>query len=227
MERLNIKVEAREETGKGAVRRLRREGKIPGIIYGRGREPLPLSVDPLDVSKKVNSNVIVDLIIEGEEVQEEEVAMIKDYQKDVIKGNLLHVDFLKISMDEKIEVSVPVNIVGTAIGVKEGGVMQQLMREVDIEALPDDIPDEIDLDISELDVGDSLQVDDLDVKESVEILNSPEDVIITIVTPSEEIEEEIEEELEEEFVEPEVIGEETEEEEVEEEETGEEETVEE
>lgn len=227
MERLNIKVEAREETGKGAVRRLRREGKIPGIIYGRGREPLPLSVDPLDVSKKVNSNVIVDLIIEGEEVQEEEVAMIKDYQKDVIKGNLLHVDFLKISMDEKIEVSVPVNIVGTAIGVKEGGVMQQLMREVDIEALPDDIPDEIDLDISELDVGDSLQVDDLDVKESVEILNSPEDVIITIVTPSEEIEEEIEEELEEEFVEPEVIGEETEEEEVEEEETGEEEPVEE
>lgn len=227
MERLNIKVEAREETGKGAVRRLRREGKIPGIIYGRGREPLPLSVDPLDVSKKINSNVIVDLIIEGEEVQEEEVAMIKDYQKDVIKGNLLHVDFLKISMDEKIEVSVPVNIVGTAIGVKEGGVMQQLMREVDIEALPDDIPDEIDLDISELDVGDSLQVDDLDVKESVEILNSPEDVIITIVTPSEEIEEEIEEELEEEFVEPEVIGEETEEEEVEEEETGEEEPVEE
>ncbi|MFW6238085.1 MAG: 50S ribosomal protein L25 [Halanaerobiales bacterium] len=210
MERLNVKVEAREETGKGAARRLRREGKIPGIIYGGDRDPLPLAVDPLDIRKKVNSNVIFDLEIEGGEA-EEEVAMIKDYQKDVIKGNLIHVDFLKISMDEKIAVSVPVNIVGTSIGVKEGGVMQQLMREIDIEALPDDVPDEVDLDITELDVGDSLQVDDLDVGDSVEILNSPEDVIVTIVTPSEEIEEEIEEELEEEFVEPEVIGEETEE----------------
>ena len=211
MERLKIEVEPREETGKGAARKLRREGRIPGVIYGSDREPQPLIVDPRDIEKKVNNNVIFDLEITGEE-EKEEVAMIKEFQRDVIKGNLIHVDFQKISMDEKISVSVPIRIEGTSFGVKEGGVLQQLMREIDIEALPGDVPDGVALDITELDVGDSLQVEDLDVADSVEILNSPDDVIVTVVTPSEEIEEEVEEELEEEFIEPEVIGEEEDEE---------------
>ncbi|MFW6381299.1 MAG: 50S ribosomal protein L25 [Bacillota bacterium] len=209
MKKYEIEVEARKETGKGAARKLRRQGKIPGVVYGKERNSQPLSVDPRDLYDKINKNAIIDLVIDGE--QESETVMIKDYQRDVIKNKLLHVDFQKISMEEKIDVTVPINLVGEAPGVQEGGVLQQLMREVEISVLPEDIPEEIDLDISELEVGDSLQVQQLQ-SEGIDVLASPEDVIVTVVTPTEEIEEEVEEELEEEFIEPEVIGEEGEEE---------------
>jgi large subunit ribosomal protein L25 len=136
---------------------------------------------------------------------------IKDFQKDVIKDKLIHVDFQQISMDETISITVPIKLIGDAPGVREGGVLQQLMREVDIEVLPINIPHEIELDISELTLSDSLEVGGLEVPEEVKLINSLEDVIVTVVAPSEEIEEEEEEELEEEFIEPEVIGEEDEE----------------
>jgi len=208
MHRYSIEVKKRDETGKGVARRLRRNGLIPGVVYGQSREPQALTVDPLDLRGKIHSNAIIDLSINGEE----ETVMIKDFQKDVIKDELIHVDFQQISMDETIHITVPIKLVGDAPGVREGGVLQQLMREVDIEVLPTNIPDEIELDISELTLSDSLEVGDLEVPEEVTILNSPEDVIVTVVAPSEEIEEEEEEELEEEFIEPEVIGEEEEEE---------------
>ncbi len=221
MERHEIKVESREETGKGVARQLRRSGKIPGVIYGKERESQPLTVDPGDIKARLNSNAIFDIKIVGNE-NETETAMIKDYQKDVIKGKIIHVDFQQISMDEKISVTVPVRLVGESIGVQEGGVLQQLKRDIEIESLPADIPDELELDISELEVGDSLQISDFQVSDKIDILDSLDEVVVTVVTPSEEIEEE-EEELEEEFVEPEVIGEEEEGEELEEEEEMEEE----
>ncbi|HKL12801.1 MAG TPA: 50S ribosomal protein L25/general stress protein Ctc [Halanaerobiales bacterium] len=208
MHRYSIDVEKREKTGKGVARKLRKEGLIPGVVYGRNREPQALTVDPDDLKGKLYSNAIIDLSIDGEE----ETVMIKDFQKDVIKEDIIHVDFQHIAMDETISITVPIKLVGDAPGVREGGVLQQLMREVDIEVLPTDIPDEVELDINELTLSDSLEVSDLEVPEEVTILNSPEDVIVTIVAPSEEIEEEEEEELEEEFIEPEVIGEEEEEE---------------
>ena len=208
MNRYSIEVEKREETGKGAARRIRRNGLIPGVIYGGDLEPQALTVDPLDLKGKIYSNAIIDLDIEGEE----ETVMIKDFQKDVIKEEIIHVDFQKISMDETIHITVPIKLVGDAPGVREGGVLQQLMREVDIEVLPSDIPEELELNIDELTLSDSLEVGDLEIPEEVKVINSLEDVIVTVVAPSEEIEEEEEEELEEEFIEPEVIGEEDEEE---------------
>jgi large subunit ribosomal protein L25 len=208
MNRYSIEVEKRDETGKGVARKLRRNGLIPGVVYGHNREPQALTVDPNDLKGKINSNAIIDLSIDGEE----ETVMIKDFQKDVIKENIIHVDFQQISMDETISITVPIKLVGDAPGVREGGVLQQLMRDVDIEVLPTNIPDEIELNIDELTLSDSLEVGDLEVPEDVNVLNSPDDVIVTIVAPSEEIEEEEEEELEEEFIEPEVIGEEEEEE---------------
>ncbi|MFW6028685.1 MAG: 50S ribosomal protein L25/general stress protein Ctc [Halanaerobiales bacterium] len=218
MERYEIKVETREETGKGVARRLRREGKIPGVIYGKNRDPKALIVDPLDINKRLFGNAIFELTIIDDEEKEEELAMIKDYQRDVIKDDLLHVDFQHISMDEKISVTVPIHLEGSAPGVKEGGVLQKLMRELEIEAFPGDIPEEIVLDISELNMGDSLQVSDLEDDEDIGILSPYDNVIVTVVAPSEEITEEDEEEIEEEFIEPEVIGEEDEEEEIMEEE---------
>ena len=213
MERFQLEAEAREETGKNIARKIRREGKIPGVVYGRERSPQPLIVDPLKLKGKLDANAIVDLIIKDDEGEDStETVMIKDYQKHVIKNELLHVDFHHISMDETITVTIPIETVGKAYGVQEGGVLQQLMREVEIECLPTDIPDKFELDITELDVGDSLQVSDLEIGDEIELVSSLDDVIVTVVTPSEEITEEVEEELlDVEGLEPEVIGEETEE----------------
>ncbi|MGM0437625.1 MAG: 50S ribosomal protein L25 [Bacillota bacterium] len=213
MERYEITVEAREETGKGTARKLRRDGKVPGVIYGKNRNPKPLVIDPLDVNNRLLGNAIFELtIIDGDEKQDE-LAIIKDYQKHVIKDDLMHVDFQHISMDEKIAVTVSIKIEGSAPGVQEGGVLQKLMREIEIECFPGDIPDEIVVNIDELTMGDSLQVGDLEVEDNIDILSPAGNVIVTVVPPSEEITEEVEEELEEEFIEPEVIGEAEEEEE--------------
>jgi len=207
MGRFEVNVEKREKTGKGVARKLRTAGKIPAIVYGRNLDSQALIVNPIDLKGKLNSNAIIDLQFDDDT---EQTAIIKDYQKDVIKGTLKHVDFQYISMDETITVTVSIKLVGSAPGVQEGGVLQQLIREVEIEALPKDIPDGLELDISELDMNDSLQVSDLETKENFEITHSLDDVIVTIVAPSEEIEEETEEELETEFIEPELIGEEEE-----------------
>jgi large subunit ribosomal protein L25 len=212
MERHSIEAELRTKTGKGVARQIRRNGLIPGVVYGRGNDPRPIKVDPQDIEKLLLSNAIFDLTFVGEDGEEDEaVVIIKDYQKDVIKQNLLHVDFQFISMDEKITVSVPMHLEGEAAGVRDGGVLQQLLREIEIDALPAEIPEEITIDISELEVGESLSVVDLELPEGIELVTDKDEVIVTVVTPTELVEED-EEEEEEEFLEPEVIGEEDEEE---------------
>lgn len=216
MERHSIEAELRTKTGKGAARQIRRSGLIPGVVYGRGNDPRAIKVDPQDIEKLLLSNSIFDLTFVGEDGKEDEATVIiKDYQKDVIKQNLLHVDFQFISMDEKITVSVPMHLEGEAAGVRDGGVLQQLLREIEIDALPEEIPEEITIDISELEVGESLSVSDLELPEGIDLVTGSDEVIVTVVTPTELIEED-EEEEEEEFLEPEVIGEEDEEEEGEE-----------
>ncbi len=224
MERHSIEVELRTETGKGVAREIRRNGKIPGVVYGRGNEPKSIKLDPLDIEKLLYSNAIIDLSFAGGD-GEESTVIIKDFQRDVIKKDLLHVDFQFISMDEKITVSVPLSLEGTAAGVHEGGVLQQLLRNIEIDALPAEIPSEITLDISELEVGSSLSVADLELPEGIDLVTDSDEVIVTVVTPTELVEEE-EEEEEEEFLEPEVIGEEEEEEGEEGEEAAEEEVTE-
>jgi len=210
MERHSIEAELRTKTGKGAARQIRRNGLIPGVVYGRGNDPRSIKIDPLDIEKLLQSNAIFDLTFVGED-GEESTVIIKDYQKDIIKQNLLHVDFQFISMDEKITVSVPMHLEGEAAGVHDGGVLQQLLREIEIDVLPSEIPEEITIDISELEVGESLSVIDLELPDSIDLVTDSDEVIVTVVTPTELIEED-EEEEEEEFLEPEVIGEEEEEE---------------
>ena len=211
MERHSIEAELRTKTGKGAARQIRRSGLIPGVVYGRGNDPRAIKVDPQNIEKLLLSNAIFDLTFVGEDGKEDEaVVIIKDYQKDIIKRNLLHVDFQFISMDEKITVSVPMHLEGEAAGVRDGGVLQQLLREIEIDALPAEIPEEITIDISELEVGESLSVADLELPEGIDLVTGSDEVIVTVVTPTELIEED-EEEEEEEFLEPEVIGEEDEE----------------
>ena len=200
----------REDTGKGVARSLRRSGLVPAVIYGKSRPSQALTVNPEDLKNKMSGNAIFDLLItaEGEEIKE--TVMIKEVQKDPIKGELLHIDFHHISMDEKITINVSLNLTGEAPGVREGGVLQQLLREVEIECLPLDIPEALQLDISKLEMGNSMLVNDLEVPENIEIKTPFDEAIVTIVVPTEE-EEELEEETEgDELTEPEVIGEEEE-----------------
>ncbi len=210
MERYNLSVEVREDTGKGVARSLRRSGLVPAVIYGKSRPSQALTVNPEDLKNKMSGNAIFDLSITAAGDEIKETVMIKEVQKDPIKGELLHIDFHHISMDEKITVNVSLNLIGEAPGVREGGVLQQLLREVEIECLPLDIPEALQLNISELEMGNSMLVNDLEVPENIEIKTPFDEAIVTIVVPTEE-EEELEEEIEgDELTEPEVIGEEEE-----------------
>ena len=204
----------RKETGKGAARTLRRQALIPGIFYGPEVDPVPLSLNYGDLEKLIRTgageNVIIDLAIETGESTSSHRAMLKEIQVDPVKQTILHVDLYEISMDKKIEVEVPITLTGTAKGVSEGGILQQVSRTLEISCLPDNIPDAFELDVSDLNIGDSLHVSDLKIPQDVEVLVEEELTIATVVPPTkvEEIEPEVpEEEEEREEVEAEAVGE--------------------
>lgn len=213
MERVQLDVELRDETGTGSARRLREQGLVPGVVYGRGQEPINLKLDATELADVTGGNAIIDLQVDGEE----KTVMVKDVQRDVITDEYLHVDFHQIALDEPIVVEVPISLKGVAEGVKEGGVLQKTLRKVEVECLPTEIPSDLKLDISELEVGESLHVGDLEASEGVEFTTSGDEVVVTVVAPTELDLDEDEDELEEDLVtEPEVIGEEPDEEEGEE-----------
>src|ERR1700745_427355 len=158
-----LEAQPREAGTKNHARRVRREGKIPAVVYGAGKDSLPISVDPRHVQRILNSetghNTIFDLALSGGEPTK---AMIVDWQYEPIKGHLLHIDLKRIALDKVLRVSVPVFLVGEAAGVKqEGGIMEQMLREVEIECLPADIPSFIEVDVTELVFGKVLRVVDL------------------------------------------------------------------
>lgn len=205
MEKIKLAAQVREKTGKGVARKLRQSGLVPAVLYGKDKDPQTLIVDPQEVRAYLAGNVIFDLEIEG---LGKETAMIKEVQRDVISGDIKHIDFLHINMDEKVTVTVPIVLVGDAAGVQEGGVIQQLLWELEVECLPLEIPETIEIDISNLGIGESLSVSEVSAPGGTDILTSGEEVIVTIVQPTATVEET---DAEEEVTEPEVIGEETEE----------------
>lgn len=213
MERLSLEAELRKETGKGHARRMRREGYVPAVLYGKERESVPLKISEKVLSGSLRSNAIIDLTIKSGRKKDKAVVMIKDLQKDVIKGHLIHADFHEISLEEKMIASVSLHLIGEPAGVKEGGILSQALREVDVECLPTDIPSWLEVDISHLEVGDSLNVSEIETPEGVTIVTEGDETVVSVVLPT--IEEEPEEVEEEEDLdqEPAVIGEEEDEEE--------------
>jgi large subunit ribosomal protein L25 len=202
MEQVELSAEVREQLGKGPVRRLKREGLIPSVLYGPKTRPIPLTLNYKEIqnilSKAAGTNVLISLRIgQGDQVDVKTV-MIKEYQLDSLRSTLIHADLYEVSMDKKITVMVPINIEGKAPGIEQGGSLSQINREVEIECLPSDIPDKIDVDISNLDMGDSVHVSDLVIKEGMEILTDKKTALVTIVAPMAEEVEVKEEELEEE-----------------------------
>lgn len=206
MSEIIVRAEPRTTLGKNANRRLRGQGRIPAVVYGRRMSPQAVTVDPREVDRILHSeaghNTIFKLQVDGA-LQD---VIIRDYQLDPVKDKLLHADFQAIAMDETMSFDVPVEVVGSARGVQLGGILDLVLREIEVECLPGDVPDHIRVDVSQLEIGDALRVSDLPVDTSrITVLSEPELVVLTVVPPlAEEVEEEVPVEVEEE-AEPEVI----------------------
>jgi len=192
---IKLKAKQRETSGKGAARRLRQNKAIPGIVYGPKSEPVMLSLDAIEFDKIIRENgstgLFFDLEIEGKKGKNKTV-MLKQMQMDTFSLNYLHIDLHEIDMDTMVTVSIPVETVGQSKGVEEGGVLQMIRRELDVVCKPADTPDSIQIDISDLGIGDSVHVEEIDLGDNVEIPFDVDFTVITIGAPTEE-EEEIEE----------------------------------
>ncbi len=205
MERVTLHAELRTEAGKGAARSLRRKGYIPAVIYRAGRST-PIKLRRQEIVNFLNSTmgeqVMVDLKLSD---GKSKLALLKDYQVDPVKGELLHTDFYEVSLKEKVRVTVSVLLTGEPVGVKrDKGILQQPHSEVEIECLPDRIPPHLELDVSGLTIGHSLHVRDIPLPEGVRVLDDPEEVIATVIPPIVEAEEAAVP-AEEEAPEPEVV----------------------
>ena len=209
-----IVVEAieRNDSGKNSNRRLRAQGMIPAVVYGQKTDSLPLRVNPDDLDRILHSETGRNTIFKLSVGKTSKDVLIKDYQLDPIGGGLLHADFQVVAMDQTMTFAVPVQPVGKSVGVTAGGVLDLVLREIEVECLPTEVPEHINVEIDELDVGDSLRVKDLKIESSkVVILSNADLVVLTVVPPH--VEEEVVEEIEEleEGAEPELIGEDKEE----------------
>jgi len=179
----NIEAEPREEFGKNAARRLRSGGRIPAVVYGAGGPPISVAVDPKQISRILLSesghNALFTLEIKGKAPAR---VMLKDWTVDPLKGNLLHVDMVRIARDALLKVRVPIHTVGEPKGVKvQGGIFDFVLREVELECLPDDIPENITVDVSELTLGHNLRVSDLPIGPKVKVLTDPARVVAHVV----------------------------------------------
>lgn len=206
MEKTTLKASERKQFTKSAVRKIRKEGKVPGVFYSKHNPPLHIdvvdtSINPLVFTSKTH---LISLEIEG---QEERECIIKDIQFDPVTDKVIHFDLLGLTKGEKIILEIPVQLLGTPVGVKEGGVIQQVMHKLEVECLPRNIPEHIVVDVSALKLGDSIHIGDLQIEE-VEFVDPKESLIVQVTHPKvqEEVAPTTEEGVEEEPTEPEVIA---------------------
>lgn len=186
---ITVQAKPRQPGTKNQARRVRKAGMVPATVYGAGKPPASISLDPKEIAQILRSksghNTIFELQMDGENA----MAMIVDWQNEPIKGSLLHVDVKRIAMDKKLTVSVPILLAGEAFGVKtEGGILEQVLREIEIECLPSDIPDSIEVNVSELKSGQNLRVKDLPHVGSIAFLTEEDEVVAHIVHIKEVVE---------------------------------------
>ncbi len=184
----------------GRERRLRKQGLIPGVLYGRGNKPHAICVEERELRRVLTGahglHTILDVVLDGQ--RSTRASILKDYQQDPIRGRISHFDLQEVRLDQPIHAQVVIELVGEPKGVTEGGVLSQVTREVNVEALPMEVPDRLELDVSGLDIGDSLRVADLPAREGAKLLDDPETVLATVTMPTRVIEPEPEEVEEEE-----------------------------
>ena len=184
MERVRLEVTERESVGTRASRRLRRAGLVPGVLYGRGKPPHPICVPERELRRALTGDhglhAILDVVLEGQKTTH--ASILKEAQRDPLKGRLVHVDLQEVRLDQPIQAQVVVDLTGEPEGVKEGGVMSQVVREINVEALPMEIPDRIELDVSGMKIGDTLRLADLIPQEGVTYLDDLEETVLATVT---------------------------------------------
>jgi large subunit ribosomal protein L25 len=198
-ERVKLEVEQRETRGSAAARRLRRQGLIPGVLYGRGNNPHPFCVSERELRKALTGpaglHAILDVVLDGQKTTHSSI--LKDYQQDVLTGRLAHIDLQEVRLDQPIHAQVVIELVGEAQGSIEGGVLSQVTREINVEALPLEVPERIEVDISAMQMGDTLRLAEVAVQEGVTFLDDPDETVIATVTvPTQIVEPEPEEEEE-------------------------------
>src|SRR6266550_161988 len=183
MAELTLEVSRREEQGKGPAGRLRREGKVPAVVYGGHRETVPITVDRkavTDMIQKSEHGVRSIFLLKMAGTDQQRHAMIKDIQIDPIHRKMTHIDFVRVIMDEVIRTTVPIHVNGTAIGVKEGGLLDFQVRDLHIECLPNAIPDVINVDISGLGMHQYVRISELTLPQGVKVLDDPERVVVGV-----------------------------------------------
>ncbi|MGH7767023.1 MAG: 50S ribosomal protein L25 [Candidatus Binatia bacterium] len=186
METVEIQIEPRETGAKGQAKRLRRNGKLPGVFYGPKTQTVPLAVDRKEFLTRVadleGSHLI--RIKSGSPLLADKVALVKEMQFHPVTGEIVHADFYEVDLSAKIRVKVPLHFVGKAAGVVRGGILQPVVREVEVECLPMDIPEFFDVEVSALDIGDSLHVTELTMPEGVTAASESDLTLVTVVPPS-------------------------------------------
>lgn len=214
MDRMELEVQTRPSMTKGELNQMRSDDLVPAVIYGRGDDTLPLVIDGRTLRQVLSTgggNVLLDLKVKSKGKKTlQETVMFKDIQRDMLyQDRILHVDFIRISMTDKIEVAVHLNFIGEPEGINEGGVLSLVTRVVDVKCLPGDIPEQFDVDISSLNIGDNVTAESLVLADDIELITPPDSTLAQVLAPISE--EELEPAVEEELVEGEEAAEEGEE----------------
>jgi len=195
-ERIRLEVKPRDDAGSAVARRLRASGMVPGVLYGAGTKAHPFTVEERELRRVLTGehglHAILDVVFDGQKTEHH--AVLKEYQLDPVRPRLLHVDLHEVRLDQVIQTQVAVEAIGESPGVKEGGALTLVLREVNVEALPMEVPDRLELDISDMTIGDSLRVSDIAVPEGVQLLDDPDSVVATVTPPTKVEEPEVEEE---------------------------------
>lgn len=200
-----LNVLKRVRMGKSGAREIRREGNVPAILYGKGADPIPLVINPADLkqalSTEAGENTLLEINVQNDSEEIKKLSLLRDIQYDFITSKPIHFDFQALDMEKRITVGVPVVITGISKGVKEGGILEEILRDISVECLPKDIPNSYEVDVTELEIGHSIHIGALEIADEINLLHEEDETIATVLAPRMEVVEEVEEEEEGEEVE--------------------------
>jgi large subunit ribosomal protein L25 len=191
MDEIFLDVQLREELGRGKVKDLREQGFIPAVVYAEGQETQAIKVPHRELLRLIHQhrleNIMINLRIKDDKKQKARACLIKEIQYEPVHGDIIHVDFHEVSLTKAIKVNVPVVAKGEAVGVKqEGGSLEHILWEIEVECLPTDIPKEIEVDVSQLKIGDAIHIKDITLPSNIKVLNSPEVIVLSVAAPLKE-----------------------------------------